>query len=209
MYKTTADKQHDLARTGSHATKPLATGRVEVLPPEADPWAAIFNDVRTQRRIMSDNYEGVVLQLAENSYALRMSAEPKEQRGLLIRRQALIVRQRMLAERLADNRHEMNAAARACLGERFRFAARAMLLDEQYAAVLESAKELSADEPDLAKWADRNPSKGQGAKPTISELKARGAPEERLEAVRQRDRLKEKRQRLRRRLLGVNRNAPS
>lgn len=202
MYKTTSDKQHDIERTGSHATKPFATGRVEVLPPDADPWAAIFNDVRTQRRIMADNYDGVVLQLGDNAYALRMASDPKEERALLIKRKALVTRQHMLAERLADNRHEMTAAARACLGERFRFAARKMLLGEQYAAIMQSAKELSADEPDLAKWAKRDPDKVQKGRLSITELKAKGMTEERLAAVRQQTRIKEQRQRLRRRLLG-------
>ena len=106
MYKTTADRQHDLSRTGSHATKPLATGRVEVLPPNADPWAAIFNDLQAQRRIALDNLEAVQAQIDDNNYAIRMSSDNKEQRGLLHRKEALSSRHHAIHAQLGELRHD-------------------------------------------------------------------------------------------------------
>jgi len=201
MYKTASDKQHDLLRTGSHATKPLATGRADVLPPSADPWAAIFNDIRTQRRIAVENYETAMRQLSDANWALRMASDPKEQRGLLLKRQAILVRRDALARQLGDLRAEIILAARSSLGERFRFAASRMLLHEQYVAINESAREIEVD-PDVIKFAGAKVTPHPGSRPSIGKMLERGATEEQLDRARTQMRQQDKRKALRKRLIG-------
>jgi hypothetical protein len=201
MYKTTSDRQHDIARTGSHGTKPMATGRVEVLPPGADPWAAIFNDVRTQRRIAVENYETAMRQLQDVNWAIRMASDHKEQAGLLIKRNAILARRDTLARQLVDLRKEIVLAARSAMGERFRMVAKRMLLHEQYVAITDSVRDIN-DDPDLTKWAKESSDPPPKRNRHISGLKDRGASEEQLAHRRALDRQHEKRKHLRKRLIG-------
>jgi hypothetical protein len=201
MYKTTSDRQHDISRTGSHATKPLATGRVDVLPPGADPWAAIFNDIRAQRQIASENYEIAVRQLQDVDWQIRMSSDGREQFGLLKKREAIIARRDQTGRILADLRIEIIHAARSSMAERFRSSAWHMLHSEQFIAISQAAKDLMKDaDPDIAKFAGARLAP-RNRKHNITAAKENGASPEKLEQMRERSRNRDKLKRLRARLL--------
>lgn len=48
MYKSASNLQSSAKRTASHATKPLASGRVDILPPKARELEIIYNEHKEQ-----------------------------------------------------------------------------------------------------------------------------------------------------------------
>jgi len=152
MYKEASEKVHSLTRTGSFATKHSATGKGGVLPPSADPWAVIFNDLRAQRAILTDQIERLDKAIEHLGWQLRMSSDSRDQRKLLTKFDAL---SKWRGEKHAESsvlRQQIIVAAKSSVGARFMAQAQAMLLSEQYDAIHTVAKTLAVDEGDEDLW---------------------------------------------------------
>jgi hypothetical protein len=147
MFKTTQDKQSDIARTASHATKPFATGRVEVLPPDARPWEEVYLTFKEQYVIAITKLDA--------SYVLVRDAERKLLATLPddVFRQTVKTRALHAAQVehykavLGSLRRDCERAARNSLAYCFMRSAQRVLTNEQYQICHQSAEEMKAGMP--------------------------------------------------------------
>lgn len=72
MYKRTAELSHFLPRTGSHSTKGSRSGRVDVLPPNAQ--EQVFDDLDNRRQILKGRL--TTIRASISSLNAEKSADP-------------------------------------------------------------------------------------------------------------------------------------
>lgn len=149
MFSKTSDRMHDIARSGSHSTKPYGSGRVEVLPPEAAPWATIHNSLTEQRDALILMRNSVCEKITQINKKVLSGAPPDELRRLKASRDALVEQSNRLAAEITDLRDDAARMHAATLGECFMMVAKRMLTDEQYTNVLLSAKGAQAEAASL------------------------------------------------------------
>lgn len=82
MYKGSNERQSFVGRTGSHATKPHGTGRIDHVPPWAEEPEAYYNDVRDRYRSLADQLRKAQDQLTEINFRLRTSLPYREYQHL-------------------------------------------------------------------------------------------------------------------------------
>jgi hypothetical protein len=92
MFKTTADSQADRTRTASHATKPFANGRIDVLPPWAKPQEELYQSLKTQMQSMLDQRKHIEEEARYINERLKFTV-PYEEWQRLTERRNLLTRQ--------------------------------------------------------------------------------------------------------------------
>jgi hypothetical protein len=144
MYKKTSQAETFRERVASDSTKPLATGVVNVLPPGAQPWEAIFLGLREQIEGTIARLNTVREQLEKVNWKLKDTL-PRREFELLVRNRAqLCQKQEHYALLLKELRGLAHKAAANSLAYCFQVSAHKMLTDELFSAVLTEANALSA-----------------------------------------------------------------
>jgi len=144
MFKSTQDKLSDITRTASHATKPFATGRVEVLPVEARPWEEVYLAFKEQYDTALNKLDDAFVRLREIDRKL-LSTLPAEVFAQTVRIRRLygdeVTHYKAV---VAGLRRDCESASRNSLAYCFMMAAQRVLTDEQYKICRQSADEIKA-----------------------------------------------------------------
>jgi len=145
MFKYTSDKEQSLNRTGSHATKPFATGRVEVLPPEAKPWEEVFLSFSEQYKIAASKLDVAFAGVRKCDEKL-LTTMPRQDFVATVRHRAQWVEKVTHYRGVCDGlMATAKKAASNSLAGCFLEAAKLVLTDQEFNAVMESAQQLLGD----------------------------------------------------------------
>lgn len=144
MYKKTSQAETFRGRVASDSTKPLATGVVNVLPPEAQPWEAIFLGLREQIEGTIARIHTVREQLEKVNWKLRETLPRREFEHLVRTRAQLCQKQEHYGTLLKELRGLAYKAADNSFAYCFKVSAQKMLTHEMFTAVLTDAQALSA-----------------------------------------------------------------
>ncbi len=144
MYKGTSQAETFRERVASDSTKPLAGGRVDVLPPEAAPWEEIYLGLREQLKTATEQLFKYTSQIIGiNSRLDELRSGPEYSHAVLLRRntsekighyQGMVTELRGACAKAAEN----------AFGGCFLEAAKHMLTDEMYSQIESEAKGLVA-----------------------------------------------------------------
>ncbi len=135
MFKSASDRQNDIARTGSHATKPAGTGVVKVLPPEAEPLEVLYQDALTQFKAASDQRVRIEDKLQQLNHILRNTVPHEEYKRATTQQNALRAQLDSLLANHAALRESVRQRHEMVWASVFVANARAMLSDELFAGV--------------------------------------------------------------------------
>jgi hypothetical protein len=146
MYSKTSERKNFGARTASHSTKPLQSGRVDTLPPEARPEEQLYQKFREQFLALQTQHSMLCQQRdATLDHRLKRDLQQRITRLSVSRRQVL---------------DAMNAAATGAFAQTFYFIARQMLTTELFGRIYDETEELIG-RPRL-EWYRKKDANGKG-----------------------------------------------
>lgn len=144
-YRTTGASHDHLTRTGSASTRGYGTGRVDVLPPGAQPWAEIYRSLVEQRAAAAAEFDKTLDERAAVEAQLQFT-QPRHIYAAKIRQLAQISDRAQHWQKVQGALREgMSDCAEATMAECFLAAAKARLSDESFAAIMTDASALVGD----------------------------------------------------------------
>jgi hypothetical protein len=162
MYKSTADAGTFRERVASDSTKGYATGKVDVLPPEARPWEELYSSLREQIEVATRKYFEIGERMEKLALQSLDTMPYKQYQHLALARHRLGQQHHHYQELIGQLNRDARQAVSNGLGGCFIAVAQRMLTDEQYVALMAAAKELS-----LGHAIDEPVPKLDSARPTI------------------------------------------
>lgn len=142
MFKHTSDKLDDLGRVGSHATKPFGTGRVDVLPPHARQWEAVYASFKEQYSLATEKLERAFVGLRGADTKLTATLPRSEFLATVRVRAGYAEQIKHYQGVCGDLRRCCVQAAANSYGQAFIEAAKLILTNEQYARCSSSAHDM-------------------------------------------------------------------
>ena len=140
MYKGADDKQSYTKRTGSHATKPFASGRVDGIPPWAAEPEEYYRNIRDQWRVLNDQLRECQDKLAQIRERLRTTLAKKEYDHVIRVRESLANRVGILQEEAGRYRSLVRQAGLHSWSATFYFCACKILSKEQLYQIADEAQ---------------------------------------------------------------------
>jgi hypothetical protein len=147
MYKGSADRLSYLARVSSHATKPLASGRIDEIPPWAQEPEAYYNSVRDRYRSLAEQLTTAREKLTEINETLRNHLPFKEFEHLRQHKERLGARVVLLQEQASDYRVMARAAGEKAWMTVFYCVAEKLLSRDDLYAIRDETREILARDP--------------------------------------------------------------
>ena len=147
MYKSAAASQHDRPRTGSHATKPFANGRIDVLPPGAKVQEEVYADMKGQLDSLIAQHKTLAEEAHYIKERLKFTIPRGEYLRLESRRGLLAVQVQALQDMVAESRRLAINVGADNWRSVFAANAKAMLPHDIYKAIVTATDDILSRRP--------------------------------------------------------------
>ena len=141
-YKSTGDSKDWIERSGSHATRPSATGRIDDLPSWAKEPEEYFNSINQQWQSIKQQTEKTKKELSDVNFRLKQTLAFADYERLACKRDDLADRVNELQQRSHDYRELVRAAAQNAYGTVFFYVAEKVLDLETVWKIQEQTREI-------------------------------------------------------------------
>lgn len=147
MYGKASDNQAYISRTGSHATKPHPTGRIDDIPAWAAEPEQYYNKLRDEYRVWADQLKDTQAKLNEIHEKLRFTLPLREYEHLKQHQECLGDKVRALQEKVMTYRPLVRALGEKAWANVFVYVAETLLSKEELYAIRDETRALLKREP--------------------------------------------------------------
>jgi hypothetical protein len=139
-FKATSEAENYLARTGSSSTRPMANGRIDMIPPDARAPEEYYRSIRDQYVAMNERFQANQRRLTELRAHLLRKLPLQEYEAVKAEYEALRPQQTVLQAELSRHRATVHAAGADAFGIVFKDIAKRILDNAVFMKIINEAE---------------------------------------------------------------------